>query len=168
MDYFKKFNLEESYNIDLQELEKQYLFYQQQYHPDRNINKTSEEKIASLQESMEINEAYKMLKSDLRRAEYLMELRGISMDCKSSKTRLTAEILMEAFEDRQKLDETTSDKSLESLLSKTQAVLNNYKHDFNKSYQEDSLEDAALIAIKMRYKHKFLVEIETKKVRMTN
>lgn len=76
-DYFDMFKLERSFNIDSSQLEKAYYNLQQQYHPDRIINSSSDDKnpqitaAQAVQLVMRANDGYKTLKSPLKRAIYL-------------------------------------------------------------------------------------------------
>lgn len=90
-NYFALFEIEPAFNIDLNELEKKYIELSRQFHPD--INKGHCEKIIN------INKAYKTLKSPLERAEHVLSLYNIE----SKEDNLNTEILHESMEIREYL-----------------------------------------------------------------
>lgn len=159
MNYFSKFNLKPEYDIDLEKLEEKYLAYQLAHHPDSQSNQPVKNHIDNLQNSIDINKAYEVLKSDLHRAEHLLELKGFAMDCASSKDYLSTRILTEAFEDRQELDSMKSKEDINDLLSKIQLDLDDCKNEFKKYYQKNLLEKAKEAVLRMRYKSKLLQDI---------
>src|SRR5437667_4966819 len=67
-------------------------------HPDRFARATAQERRYSLEQTTRLNEAYKTLKDPVRRAEHLLQLRGIKGDPKMS-----PEFLEQTMEDREKL-----------------------------------------------------------------
>ena len=74
-DYFSLFKLDQQFSIDMQLLEKNYVALQSNHHPDLFLLQ-SEKKIA-LDIISKINKAYQTLKSPIKRAEYLLEIKGI-------------------------------------------------------------------------------------------
>ncbi|WP_230957179.1 Fe-S protein assembly co-chaperone HscB [Ehrlichia ruminantium] len=75
-DYFSLFNMSPQFFINMQTLEKNYITLQSKHHPDLFFLK-SEKKLA-LDNIAEINKAYQTLKSSIKRAEYLLEIKGIT------------------------------------------------------------------------------------------
>ena len=75
-DYFSLFKLNPQFFINMQILEKNYIALQSKHHPDLFLLK-SEKKLA-LDSIAEINKAYQTLKSSIKRAEYLLEIKGIT------------------------------------------------------------------------------------------
>jgi molecular chaperone HscB len=74
---FEILNLEQSYALDLQLLEKRYFEAQKKSHPDQFSNATTHEKAQAILKSTAINRAYLMLKNPLLRAEYLLKAAGL-------------------------------------------------------------------------------------------
>jgi molecular chaperone HscB len=67
-----------------------------------------------MQWSVRINEAYKRLKSPLKRAAYLCELRGAPIEAENN-TAMPAEFLVEQMEWRESLDEARTEEDLDKL-----------------------------------------------------
>src|SRR5690242_1322327 len=108
MNYFVLLSLPQSFDLDLAALEAAYFAAQRQYHPDRFVSKSPEERAKAASLSADVNEAYKTLKHPLSRAKHLLALSGITVldEANSAKPdqALLAEImeLQEAIADGQK------------------------------------------------------------------
>ncbi|WP_232228924.1 Fe-S protein assembly co-chaperone HscB [Ehrlichia japonica] len=75
-DYFSLFKLKPQFSINMQILEQNYIALQSNYHPDLFSLKL--EKKLALDKIAEINKAYQTLKSYIKRAEYLLQIKGIT------------------------------------------------------------------------------------------
>ena len=76
-DYFSFFGLPRKLTIDLADLERRFRALSRQFHPDYYYNATTAERLASLERSSYLNDAYRVLKQPLDRAEYLLKLEGL-------------------------------------------------------------------------------------------
>jgi molecular chaperone HscB len=76
-DYFSFFGLPRKLTIDLSDLERRFRALSRQFHPDYFYNATTAERLASLERSSYLNDAYRVLKQPLDRAEYLLKLEGL-------------------------------------------------------------------------------------------
>lgn len=101
-DFFAQLQIERRYAIDKTDLEERYLDRSKQVHPDRFVNAEAAQRIAALSASMELNEAYKVLKNDRGRAEHLLTLYGVSID---GNEQLDPTFLMDILEARESLAE---------------------------------------------------------------
>lgn len=158
MNYFERFGLKLTYEIDPEVLEQKYFAYQQQYHPDKFASKHEGDRIEALQAILEINQAYEVLRSDLRRAEYLLKLANINY-AQDESTIHDPEILAEAFEDRDAVGLIQSEDDLKAMISKIKNRLEICKSEFSKAYKQHDFNKAAKIAIEMKYKNKLLDDI---------
>jgi len=101
-DYFQILGLPERYAIDPAELERAYHERSRELHPDRFAQAPASERVAVLQRSMALNEAYKALKKPQKRAEYLLGRAGLTI---GGNERLDPRFLMEILELREELAE---------------------------------------------------------------
>jgi molecular chaperone HscB len=76
MDPFATLGLPRSYEIDMQELETHYRALQKAMHPDKHVGTSASQRRLSLEHAAQINDAYRVLKDELRRAETLLALYG--------------------------------------------------------------------------------------------
>ena len=73
-------------------------------HPDRFAQAGDAERRASMQMTTRVNEAYRTLKSPVRRAQYLLELNGVDVGFETN-TAMPREFLMEQMELRERLED---------------------------------------------------------------
>lgn len=74
---FEILNLEQSYSLDLNILEKHYFAEQKKCHPDQFSQRNDREKAEASSDSTRVNQAYLILKNPLSRAEYLLKTVGV-------------------------------------------------------------------------------------------
>lgn len=96
-NYFELFGFPERFDMDQEELTSRYRAFQSALHPDRFTGKSSQEQRISMQQTAFVNEAYSVLKSDLRRAHYLLKLQDMHFDADTETSRDT-EFLMQQME----------------------------------------------------------------------
>jgi molecular chaperone HscB len=99
-DFFAVFGVDRRYDLDLTELEGRYRDLSRKLHPDRFAMADPRARRASLQRSVQLNEAWRTLKDPFRRAEYLLSLAGVSLS-----KEVPAALLMETLELREELGE---------------------------------------------------------------
>ena len=78
--------------------------YKKKVHPDRFAHGSNQEQMLAVKKSTLINDAYQTLKKPLKRAQYLLELRGISMPNEQASFGDVG-FLMHQMELREMLDE---------------------------------------------------------------
>lgn len=76
-NFFDILGLKPAFALEIPALEKAYFTAQRAAHPDRFVGKSEAERIASIQVSQQVNDAYETLKNPLTRAEHLLALQGI-------------------------------------------------------------------------------------------
>lgn len=104
MNYFQLFGLEEKFNIDTEQLTQVYQKLQRSVHPDRFAHASAQEQRLAVQKSSMINDAFQTLKKPLKRAEYILTLRGTELPNEQS-TFKDASFLMRQMELREMLAE---------------------------------------------------------------
>lgn len=103
-DYFEFFGLERDLAIDLDHLQKQFYALSRLLHPDRYTRRSEQEKHYSLQASSILNDAYRVLRDPIRRAEYVLKEAGFEIGHQRNKD-VPPELLEEVFELNMALDE---------------------------------------------------------------
>lgn len=76
LSHFDRLGLPKRYEVDPRELDRKYLAWSRELHPDYFQTKSATEQSASLSLSASLNDAYATLKDPFRRAEYLLHLLG--------------------------------------------------------------------------------------------
>lgn len=108
-NFFELFGLPESFDVDLTVLAGLYRELQAKLHPDRHAAAAEAQRRLSVQMTALVNEAYQTLKDPLRRARYLLQLRGVEES--ETDTRMDPEFLMEQMSLREALESAREDAS---------------------------------------------------------
>ena len=95
-------------------LDDAYRSVQGQVHPDRFASGTAAENRVAMQWATQANEAYRTLRSPLKRAAYLCERAGAPIDAESN-TSMPAEFLMQQLQWREALDDARDKRDSASL-----------------------------------------------------
>jgi molecular chaperone HscB len=103
-DHFKLFDLPPRFALDMAALDSAYRSVQGQVHPDRFAASSAAENRVAMQWATQANEAYRTLRSPLRRAAYLCERGGVRIDAESN-TTMPADFLMQQLQWRESLDD---------------------------------------------------------------
>lgn len=101
--FFDVFGLAEDFSVDAEQLTQRYRQLQQHLHPDRFVSKPDSERRWSMQAASFVNEAYQTIQDELRRAGYLLQQNGISID-EETDTQMDPMFLMEQMELRESLE----------------------------------------------------------------
>lgn len=115
-NYYSLFDLPQQFDIDVKALESNYRKIQSASHPDRFVNASAAEKLASMQTATTANEAYNTLKRPAYRAKYLLELQGINAIAETN-TAMPADFLMQQMEWRECLEDAKAAKDISALES---------------------------------------------------
>lgn len=173
-DHFKIFGLPRKYDLDLVELERRYKEMTKILHPDRFAKADPRARRASLERSVQLNQAWRVLSSPVNRAEYLLALAGIDVgestgirDGESSSNRATqpmdTSLLVEVMELREAMAEARAkgDKiKLGHLAAGVQALHDHEMVEVAKSFAKEPPDHAAIAArmVAARYYRRFLEE----------
>lgn len=105
--YFTVLSLPPRFRLDLGELEARYREESRLWHPDRHGMAPAAERARVLQRATDLNEAYRVLRSEQKRAEYLLKLRGVDLlaESGSGRTPPAPGFLMMVLELREELQE---------------------------------------------------------------
>jgi len=99
-DFFEMLGVERRFDLDTDVLEKNYRERSKEVHPDRHVGKEASERVAALQDSMDLNRAVKTLGKPVPRAEYLLSLMGVTI---GEHERLDPSTTMAILEAREEL-----------------------------------------------------------------
>jgi molecular chaperone HscB len=166
-DRFAALGVPRTYALDTKELEVHYRDLSRKLHPDRFAKAPPRERMLSLQAATTLNEAYRVLRTPVRRAEYLLDLFGAKV---GDQDPVEPGFLMEILELREELGEAKAAGDAASL-SRLFAAMQERKDaamrrvaDGFAAYEHEP--DAALLAdvkvslVSLRYFQRFLDEHE--------
>ncbi len=117
-------------------------------HPDRHTgaNKAKAEGTSAL-----INEAYKTLQDPLRRAQYLLSLRGIDVAEDERLKVEDPELLMEVLEVREAIEAAQEETELEDMKKNNDANIERSEEVLDEAFRQDNVQRAMDEAVKLRY-----------------
>jgi molecular chaperone HscB len=171
-DYFQVLGVSEGYAIDEGLLEQRYKEQTKLLHPDRYARADPRARRASLERSVQLNEAWRCLKDPIRRAEYLLALHGLDIGEMAGTGRQPSEhstlpvppvLLMEVLELREALAASHAARDVhetEALIAKVRSRLNAVMADVAKGFAASPLELSTIAArlVGVRYYRRFLDE----------
>ena len=121
MDYFQLFDIEQTFNINIEGLTERYQTIQKSVHPDKFAHASSQEQLLAVKKSTLTNDAYQTLKNPLKRAEYLLTLRGVNQPSEQASFSDNA-FLMRQMELREMLDDIKMADDIDAAIFETAQV----------------------------------------------
>jgi len=105
-DYFAFLGLPRRLTIDPQDLEKRLRDLSRKFHPDYYYNASPTERLASLERSSYLNDAYRALKNPVSRVEHLLAIEGLPpAKSEDGTAKVPPSLLEEVFALNEELDE---------------------------------------------------------------
>jgi molecular chaperone HscB len=112
--HFVLFGLPEQFAIDADSLDHAYRTVQAQVHPDRFAAAGDAQKRVAMQWATRANEAYQTLRDPLKRAKYLLHLRGVDVGAEDN-TAMEPAFLMQQMEWREAIEDAVHAKNVDAL-----------------------------------------------------
>lgn len=103
-DYYEFFDLPRRLAVNPEELKSRFYTLSRLLHPDRYTRRSEQERHFSLEASSILNDAYRVLKDPIQRAEYVLRQEGFPVGDQRNKD-VPPELLEEVFELNMALDE---------------------------------------------------------------
>jgi molecular chaperone HscB len=173
-DFFRVFGIPTDFAVDALELERRYKELTKVLHPDRFARADPQARRASLERSVQLNEAWQTLKDPVRRAEYLLSLNGIDVGEMAGVGKpgqagehatlpVPQVLLMEVLELREALAEAHAAKDrteTEALVAKVRSRLGTVMDDVARGFLASPPELSTIAArlVTIRYYRRFLDE----------
>ena len=114
-NYFEWFGLPLAFSVDPAQLSHAYREIQGQVHPDRHAQSGEAGRRVAMQLSTHANEAFDTLKHPLKRAIYLLELRGMDIGAENN-TAMEPAFLIQQMEWREAVEDALAAKNVDELL----------------------------------------------------
>ncbi|MGM3275894.1 Fe-S protein assembly co-chaperone HscB [Ralstonia sp. 24A2] len=112
--HFSLFGLPEHFEVNEDALNAAYRTVQSQAHPDRYAHAGDAERRVAMQWATRANEAYQTLRDPLKRATYLLHLRGIDVQAENN-TAMPPAFLMQQMEWRESLGDAKAERDVDAL-----------------------------------------------------
>lgn len=169
-DPFAILGLEPRFDLDLAAVEVRHRELSRTLHPDRHAGKPAAERRQALSLAIEVNDALRVLKDPVRRAEALLERSGVRVSEDGKEPPAAPEFLMDVLELREELSaaQRAADLSrVKSLASQVEARQGSTERDLNQAFTALTAERALAPAVaerigqklaELRYFRRFLAE----------
>ncbi|KAK8793479.1 hypothetical protein WA158_004838 [Blastocystis sp. Blastoise] len=158
-DYFKMFNLEPKYDIDMKVLLESFHNLQRKLHPDLFSQKSQKEKDIAATVSSIVNQAYEKIKNPL----YIQTGNDVLGEGKVS-VPASPMLLMEIMELNEEIDMTKSAKELKQYLKQAEKRFHDFELDFINTYNSKNYKQAMDALYGMKYYDKVMYDINEKLV----
>ncbi|HEY3597255.1 MAG TPA: Fe-S protein assembly co-chaperone HscB [Paraburkholderia sp.] len=112
--HFDLFHLPAQFALDAHALDDAYRTVQAQVHPDRFAAAGEAQKRIAMQWATRTNEAYQTLRDPLKRATYLLSLRGIDVGAENN-TAMEPAFLMQQMEWRESIEDAAAARNIAAL-----------------------------------------------------
>ncbi|CAK0758301.1 Co-chaperone protein HscB homolog [Gammaproteobacteria bacterium] len=119
---FTLFGFAPTFEINEQQLASTFRNLQRVVHPDRYANSSDQERRSAVERAAAVNDAYQLLRNPLRRARYLLSLRGVETQ-EEGNTVMDSEFLTEQMELRERLAEVHEVNDPENILMEMKDTL---------------------------------------------
>jgi molecular chaperone HscB len=164
MDAFDVLGLAPALDLDPATLEQRYRDLQRALHPDKFVNASSSERRESLSRAVSVNDAYRLLKDELKRAELLFtRYTGVKAD--AGQATADPALLMEVMELREDLQSARKARDIariqklasdvRELEQKTGVLLRSAYAQLAEGENQGAQEKAARALARLRYYRRF-------------
>jgi molecular chaperone HscB len=120
-NHFQIFGVPAQFELDLSALEGRYRELQREVHPDRFARASPAEQRVSMQLAARVNEAYQTLRSPIKRAQYLLQIKGVDPELETN-TAMSPEFLAGQMERREELEAAAAANDWERLIALSSAL----------------------------------------------
>ena len=167
VDPFETLGIAPTFDLDLAAVEKQYRELARVLHPDRHLAGSPGERRMALGKAVEVNEAWRLVRDPIRRAEALLRRQGVRLE-EGKEPKPEPEFLMEMMDQREALSEARASadpavvERLASAIRKREAnVIASISAAFGSAAKSSgaSLEKVAPLIGELRYYRRFLDEV---------
>jgi molecular chaperone HscB len=165
LDHFTRLGLTARFDLQAEEIERNYFRFQRIVHPDRFASKSAREKALSQAQAVAINDAYETLRHPVARALHLLEVLGAPLP-KGEHTVKDPMLLMAALQDREALDEAKSAAAIDTIIGKAQQAYDKTIAALSEHFAKDELKAAQAAVLRLRYMEKLLEEARLRRGRL--
>lgn len=162
-DPFSLLGLAPEFALDEAQLHANYLALQQKLHPDAVAKLSQAERTYALQLSMDVNEAYHLLKAPLRRAQALLALNGVMVNSEKDTVKPSHELLMEVMEWREAVEDTPTPEACATQEAAFHVIHSAASEELKAAFMKKDFEAAAQVTLRLHYLEKTLAELRTRR-----
>ena len=166
MDPFATLGIERRFDVDVIAVEKRHRELSRALHPDKYADAGASERKATLSKAVEVNEAWRVVREPITRAEALFTLAGLTVG-ERNEPKPSGELLMAAMELRETLEEAKAKrdlKAIEKLAGEVDAKRRGAEEKLRAGFADGSAKRAKIEALvpvlgELRFHQRFLDEV---------
>ena len=166
VDHFIRLGLAADYDVDLTSLDGIYFELQRALHPDRFATATQKEKTFSQAQATAINDAYETIKDPLKRADYLIHIKGVNVSPDGCNLVNDPSILMEAMEVREKLEAAKTVADVDAIARDAREETKDIIESISNAFRGDDIDGACQLVTRLKYLNKLLVEVRQRRAQL--
>lgn len=167
VNHFSRLGQPLDFVLDPVALEQHYFELQKQLHPDRFVTKTARERTLALQQSMSVNESYQVLKSPLKRAEYLLELKDMPVNKEEGGISPETELLMEMMDLQEDIADAVLPSETTQISEDVEILIKETLSALAEGFRQSHLHEAAQLTIRLKYLLKALEDVKRRQHKTT-
>jgi len=165
MDYFELYGLPRSADLDVKALEQRFRELSLELHPDRLVGADAHARRVAAEKTASLNEGVKVLKDPVRRAFYLLKLKGVDLESEQAAARLQMpmDFLEEIMERREALESVKAKRDLASaqaMAEEIRAARDAQLSQAKAALGKDDVPAATQALGRLRYYARFLDEVD--------
>ncbi|MGO9835424.1 MAG: Fe-S protein assembly co-chaperone HscB [Polyangiaceae bacterium] len=161
MDPFSILGIPRRFDVDLSVVEKTHRELSRTLHPDRYVGAGASERRAALAKAVEVNEAWRVVRDPIRRAEALLGLSGVQVG-ETVEPKADPEFLMEMLEQREALAEARQARDLMAVRRMAVVVegrSRDVEHDLALGFAREQAASLVGKLAELRFYRRFLDEV---------
>ena len=166
VDHFVRLGLEVGFDISDRDLDQAYFALQRRLHPDRFAGRSPKEKHLSQQQATAINDAYETLKEPLRRADYLVHLKGMGVLPEGCNLVNDQMLLMESMELREALAEAETAIDVDAIAARANDGIRVCIEQLGTLFAQNDIEGACRLTTRLKYLQKLAEECRIRKAKL--
>ena len=160
---FEVFSLPLSYEINIEELEKDFFELQKEFHPDKFVNGSKEEVFFAQFHSSNINSAYECLVDPVKRGYELLRVLGFSSINHEENSFKDKSVLLEVMELQQDTENISSVKEKNEFIDRLEEKVLKLLKELNIKFIENNLFEAYSINTRVSYLKKIITNVKDMK-----
>jgi molecular chaperone HscB len=165
-DPFETLGIDARFDLDLRAIEQRHRDLSRALHPDRHAGGTAAERRVALGRAIDVNEAWRVVRDPIRRAEALLRRAGAPVG-ETSEPKPPPDLLMEMMESREELAEARQAKDLarvdrlgEAMREREREVIARLGRGFQEAGGDaKKIESVLPLLGELRYIRRFLDEV---------
>ncbi len=165
-DPFETLGVPAKFDLELKALEQRHRDLSKALHPDRYAGASAAERRMALGRAIDVNEAWRVLRDPIRRAEALLRRAGVEVG-ETAEPKASPALLMEMMESREELATAARGKKLDEVLrlgeamqTRFDATLERLSRTFDEAGEDPQKIVRALPVLgELRYFRRFLDEV---------